>query len=495
MKIPREAQFIVSELERRGFEAYVVGGCVRDLLLEREPEDWDVTTNAKPEEIQQVFPHNFYENRFFTVTVLTGSENPKLKEIEVTTYRAEFRYTDRRRPEEVRYAKTIQEDLSRRDFTVNAMALKLKSQASNSKPQRKSKSVLIDPFGGQEDLKGKVIRAVGDPQERFSEDALRMMRAARIATALEFQIEQKTKQAIQENASLLKEISRERIRDEFIKIIMSKNASAGIAVLRELGLLRFILPELEEGYGVAQNKHHIYTVWEHNLRTLQYAADKSWNLEIRLASLLHDVAKPRVKQGDGPDSTFYNHEIVGANMAGNILASLKFPKKEIEKISKLIRYHMFYYNVDEVTESSVRRLIRKMGLGDMKDLLCVRMADRIGSGVPKAEPYKLRHWQYLIEKVSQDPLSPKMLKANGKDIMEILQITPGPKVGWILEILLGEVLDDPKRNEQDFLVARIKELGIMGDERLRELAKGSKQEVEKLETQRDEITKQKYWVR
>lgn len=483
--IPEEVKSIVSELTKRGFEAFVVGGCVRDLLLGRTPEDWDITTNAKPEEIQHLFPTSFYENKFFTVTVLTESKDPKLKQVEITTYRADARYMDRRRPEEVKYAKTIEEDLSRRDFTINAIALKL---------EQHPKYQIIDPFDGQKDLKRKLIRAVGSAQERFNEDALRMLRAARLATTLGFTIEETTNKAMQTNAALLKEISKERIRDELIKIIMAERSLEGIELLRALGLLHHIVPELEEGYGVGQNKHHIYTVWEHNLFSLQYAAKMKWNFEVRCASLLHDVAKPRVKKGEGQDSTFYNHETVGAKMTSQILSRLKFPRKQIQKISKLVRYHLFYYNVGEVTASSVRRLIRKVGLEDTEDLLRVRMADRIGSGVPKAEPYKLRHLKYLIEKVSQDPLSPKMLQVNGDDMMRILSIAPGPRIGWILTILLEEVLDHPEKNKREGLEQRVKELGQLSDDQLQKLASLAKKAVEKIETKQDEMVKQKYWV-
>ena len=487
--IPSEVQTIVLGLEEQGFEASVVGGCVRDLLIGKEPEDWDVTTNAKPDEIQKIFPASFYENKFFTVTILTESEDPKLKEIEITTYRSDHKYTDRRRPEEVKYAETLEEDLSRRDFTVNAMALRLAPLA-----QGKLSDELIDPFNGRKDLEARLIRAVGKAEERFEEDALRMMRASRLATTLDFRIEEETKKAIQKHASLLKEISQERIRDEFIKIIMTARAIEGIELIRELALLQYIVPELEEGYGVGQNKHHIYTVWEHNLFALKYAVEQNWDLNVRLASLLHDVAKPRVKKGEGKDSTFYNHEIVGAKMVSSILERLKFSRKDIEHISKLVRFHLFYYNVDEVTESSVRRLVRNVGPESMDDLLKVRMADRIGSGVPKAEPYKLRHFKYIIEKVSHDPISPKMLKLSGSDIMEILGITPGPKIGFLLEILLGEVLDDPRYNTQDYLASKVREYGEFSDAKLKQLALKAKEEVEKLETKKDDMTKQKYWV-
>ncbi len=502
--IPSEVRETIVLLERAGYEAYVVGGCVRDLLLGREPEDWDVATNATPEEIKKIFPDSFYENKFFTVTVQTKSENPKLQEIEVTTYRADFEYGDRRRPGKVVYATTIEEDLSRRDFTVNAIALRLtndKQLTTNNKNRKVANQrasvisdQLIDPFHGQEDLKKRLIRAVGNPKERFQEDALRMMRAVRIGAVLGFAMEEKTKGAITQHAEFIQEISQERIRDEFVKIIMSERSMEGIELLHELGLLRYIMPELQEGYGVTQNKHHIYTVWEHNLLSLQYATKQKWDSLVRIAALLHDVAKPRVKKGEGPNSTFYDHEVVGAKMVRQILSRLKFARKDIEKVSKLVRYHLFYYNVGEVSESSVRRLMRNVGAEDIDDLLKVRIADRIGSGVPKAEPYKLRHLRYLIEKAAQDPISPKMLKVNGNDIMSILGIAPGPRVGLLLDILLGEALDDPKKNTKKYLESQVQALGQLPEEKLRALALEARRERETVEIKRDDMTKSKYWV-
>ena len=279
-----------------------------------------------------------------------------------------------------------------------------------------------------------------------------------------------------------------------MKIIMSDMASEGIELLRELGILKHIIPELEEGYGVKQNKHHIYDCYQHNLLSLKYAAQKKFNIYVRISALLHDIGKPRVKEGEGPDSTFYNHEIVGARMTAQILNRLKFSKKDREKIVKLVRYHLFYYNVDEVSESSVRRLVLKAGLENMEELLQVRMADRIGSGVPKAEPYKLRHLRYIIEKVSRDPISAKMLKVSGNDVMRILGIQPGPKVGQVLDVLLGYVLEDPKKNKKEFLEKGIKNLGKLSENRLAELTKEAKKEREVVEMKKDEMTKKKYWV-
>jgi len=500
MVIPNEVKFVTGQLKKRGYDAYIVGGCVRDVLRGVEPQDWDVTTNAKPEEIEKIFPKHFYDNKFGTVTVQIQkskiknkeTKKPETMEIEITPFRIEEKYTDKRHPDKVKWAKTIEEDLGRRDFTVNAMALEisnLKSQISN----------LIDPFNGKKDLKNKVIRAVRDPEDRFSEDALRMMRAVRFAVTLEsekiWQIEEKTFRAIRKNAYLLRFISKERIRDEFMKIIMSKNGARGIEILRRAGLLRYIIPELEEGFAMEQNKHHIYQVYQHSLLSLNYACWKHFPKEVRLAALLHDIGKPRVKRGEGPDSTFYNHEIVGAKMTIQILNRLKFPKKFIEKVAKLVRYHLFYYNVGEVGESSVRRLLRKVGPEDIDELLQVRMADRIGSGVPKAEPYKLRHLRYMLEKVSRDPISVKMLKVDGNDVMKILKIGPGPKVGKILTCLLGEVLKDPKKNDRTFLGQEIVRLGQkMSEEELDRTFDRTQSDIEKIETKKDEMTKKKYWI-
>ena len=485
MEIPKEVKSTIKKLEEAKFEAYIVGGCIRDLLRDVKPNDWDIATNAKPDQISGLFPKTYIDNKFGTVTVLTNSKDSTVKEIEITSYRVDEKYSDKRHPDKIRWAKTIQEDLARRDFTVNAMAARLKSGEELE---------IVDPFLGQRDLKEKIIRAVGNPEDRFSEDALRMMRAARFACVLDFEIEKDTFLAIKRNASWLRAISKERIRDEFMKIIMSENAAKGVELLRKLGLLKYIIPELEEGYGVSQNKHHIYGVYEHSLRSLDYAAKKNFNKYVRLAALFHDIAKPRVKRGEGPDSTFYNHEIVGAKMTCQILERLKFSKKDIEKIAKLVRYHLFYYNVDEVGESSVRRLLRRVGKENIDELIQVRMCDRIGSGCPKAEPYKLRHLRYVIEKVSRDPISVKMLKVSGKDVMKILGVGPGPRVGEVLDILLGMVLEDPQKNKKEILEKEIRKLKELPDEKIRELAKKARKEREKIEIKRDEMTKKKYWI-
>jgi len=487
MKIPEEVKFVIEKLRENNFRAYIVGGCVRDLLREVEPEDWDVATNAKPKEIGKIFLKSYLDNKFGTVTVLTGSQDQKLKEIEITPFRIDEKYSDKRHPDKIKWAKTIEEDLARRDFTINAIALKL----TEARPLR---TEIIDSFEGQKDLKDKIIRAVGKAEDRFSEDALRMLRAVRFATSLDFQIEEKTSKAIQKNSIWLKMISKERIRDELMKIVMVKKAADGLELLRKLNLLKHIIPELEEGYGVSQNKHHIFECYDHYLNSLRYAAEKDYNKYVRWAALFHDIGKPRTKEGEGPDATFYGHEIVGAKMTAQILNRLKFSKKDIEKIVRLVRYHLFYYNVGEVSESSVRRLVRKVGPENMEELLEVRYCDRIGSGCPKAEPYKLRHLKYLIEKVALDPISVKMLKVSGDDVMRILDIKPSPGIGQILDILLGYVLTSPQKNKKEFLEKEIEKLAKLSEKELNSLTQKAREEREKIDVKRDQMTKKKYWV-
>lgn len=485
IEIPQYVLFGINILKKNNFEAFLVGGCVRDYLLNKIPKDWDITTNAKPEEIIKVFNQEniktLYENDFGTVAVFID-ENI----LEVTTYRVECNYIDRRHPECVNWTKNIEEDLKRRDFTINAMAM----DVSQETPK------IIDLFNGHEDLKNKIIRTVGDADERFSEDALRMLRAVRFASVLgdEWVIFKTTYDSIIKNGELLKKVSFERIRDELIKIVTSKNAKKGILLLKETNLLHYIIPELELGYGCKQNKHHIYDVFEHNLESLNFAAKKDFNMHIRFAALLHDIAKPESKRGEGENATFYNHEIIGAEVTEKILKRLKFAKKDIDKIVNLVRYHLFYYNVDEVTESSIRRLIKNVGIKNMSDLIKLRMCDRIGSGCPKAEPYKLRHLKYLIEKVSKDPISVKMLKINGQDVMNILNIKPSKKIGLILEILLAEVLEDPEKNNVDYLKKRTAELGTLEDRELESIAKKSKIEIDTIISKEDKMTKEKYWL-
>jgi tRNA nucleotidyltransferase (CCA-adding enzyme) len=518
-KIPQPVLSTLKTLQKAGFEAFIVGGCVRDLILDRQPKDWDITTNAKPEEIQRLFPDSFYENEFGTVGIKVAPFLPHGKEsrehdiIEVTTYRIETGYSDKRRPDNVVFTHSLEEDLARRDFTINAIAIAI---TNNQDPITKESAdlTIVDPFSGQEDLKNKLIRTVGKPEERFAEDALRLMRAVRFWAELRnprtqthlpgdpkyigiyepepdnWNIEAATFAAIRKQAADLRHISFERIKDDLCKIVLSDSPAEGIDMLQKAGLLKYVLPEMEEGLGVGQNLHHVYQVYQHNLLALKYCPSKK--LDTRLAALLHDVAKPRTKRGHGYHSTFYNHDHVGARMSDIMLKRLRFPKAIIDKVALLVDNHLFYYNVGEVTEASVRRLIRRVGLENMKDLMDVRIADRLGSGVPKAKPYKLRHLEYMIDKVSQDAVSVKMLKINGKDLMQDLGLAPGPKIGAILDVLLAEVIEDQSKNTRETLLARAKELSLEALDQLRDMAK------EKIEEKReadDEAIKKKHWVK
>jgi len=481
-EIPKEARAICAVLKLAGHEAYLVGGCVRDMIAGIEPKDWDITTSARPEQVQELFPEHVYENNFGTVAVKTESEDPKLKIVEVTTFRIEGKYSDKRHPDEVKFADKVEDDLSRRDFTVNAMAYDIDANE------------VVDPYGGREDLDAKVLKTVGDPSKRFEEDALRLMRAVRFAAEFGFTIEEYTEQALQKNAGLLEMIAKERIRDEFIKIIITAKAVEGVEELERTGLLRFVMPELRDGIGVGQNEHHIYSVWEHNLKSLEYAVKKDYALEIRLAALLHDVGKPRTKAGNGKTSTFYNHEMAGARIAARMLDRLHVPKHIAESIIHLIRYHMFYYNVGEVSAAGVRRFLARVGPESIDDLIKVREADRIGSGVPKAVPYKLRHLLFMIEKVKRDPISPKMLKINGEEIMELLGIKPGPKVGKILAVLLEEVIEDPFKNEQVLLKRRVEQLNEMEESELDAMVKKAKETKDEFEEGVEQSMKKQFHV-
>jgi len=719
VSIPQNIIKVVRKLEAAGFEAFVVGGCVRDLLLGREPRDWDVATNAKPKEVLRIFPEGKYENAFGTVLIpqkylldlkilseevkisqdefdrlrktvlkyikkfeketydeghsqrtalnaleiakhykkvnkeivelvslfhdvgklegelkrhiekskeifkeetrgILSAENirrlirvidhradkvrkyleeqilleadlidaislercqfaqkykpdhfewikesfndekiyrifktPKgiklLKnaissfnqaefgfklpeyqrivssDVEITTYRIESKYTDKRHPDEVRFAKTLEEDLSRRDFTVNAMALRLETKDAEQKTSVESLEFkagdfkIIDLFGGQKDLNDKIIRAVGDAEERFNEDALRMMRAVRFVTQLEtsqgqtirrskqsemknkknpkkkWEIERKTLIAVKKNAANLKYISKERIRDELIKIILSDQPAKGVNLLVETGLMKYIVPEIGRTFGVRQNRHHYYgpynTVYKHLLASLEKCPSKK--LEVRLAAFLHDIGKPIVKKGEGELATFHGHEYVGARITDKILCRLKFPRQIIDKTVLLVKNHMFYYNVDEVGEAGVRRVVRKVGLENINDLIDVRIADRLGSGVPKAVPYKLRHFKYMVEKVSTDPISVKQLKINGNILMGELGLKPGPRIGAIMEVLLARVIEDPRLNNRKKLLELAQKLK---KENLENLRSQARDKIEKRQEKEEEKMKKKYWV-
>jgi len=501
-KIPKEVLKVLDRLDSKGFGAYLIGGCVRDLLLDIVPKDWDITSSAKPEEIQELFDNTFYENDFGTVGVVTDSEDPTTKVVEVTPYRREAKYTDKRHPDIVKFSEKLEDDLQRRDFTINALALGV-HQAAYVEPSFALRTgevdekliKIIDLWKGKDDLKKKIIRAVGDPVERFGEDALRILRAVRLATELKFNIEKETKSAIKEQAHLLRVVSKERIRDEFNKMIMSDNPSHGFREMQKLELLKYIVPEIAESVGVTQNKEHIFTVWEHSIRALDHAAKRKFSLEVRLATFFHDVGKPRTKRGEGPDSTFYNHEVVGARMTTRILARLKYPKKLIEKVAGLVRWHLFFSDTEIITLSAVRRVIRNIGKENIWDLMSVRFCDRIGMGRPKEQPYRLRKYEAMVEEAMRDPLHVKNLKVSGEDVMKVADIKPSPKIGFILHALLEEVLDDPSLNKKDYLEKRTKELAKMSGKEMEDLGKAGKKRKELEEGKEVGQIRKKYGVK
>ncbi len=479
--IPQSVQNILEGLESSGFEAFLVGGCVRDLFLNKTPKDWDITTNATPEEIQEVFPDSFYENTFGTVGVKTDDEDETLKVIEITPYRLESEYSDHRHPDSVSFSKNIKDDLSRRDFTINAMAL--------------SKGHVVDLYKGQEDLEAKVIRTVGDPKERFEEDALRIMRAVRFSAELGFIIESETAKAISELGNLLERVSRERIREEFKKMIMSDNPMIGIVMLQKLNILKYVSTAIEGMVGVSQETQaHIYDVFEHSLRALQHSADKGHRLELRLAVLFHDVAKPHTKRMVGNKATFYGHEVVGAKVTRETLEDLRFSRETIDTVTKLVRWHMFFADPEQITLSAVRRLITKVGTDSIWDLVELRKCDRIGTGRPVEEPYRFRKYQSMIEEALRAPLSVGMLKVDGVKLME-LGIEKGPRIGAVLHALLEEVLDEPEKNTDEYLVTRVTELNKLSDTELDELGKKGKGRLEEEDEKVIKDLRQKHKVK
>lgn len=463
--IPKYVKEVVIKLQEAGFSAYLVGGCVRDLILNKTPKDWDVTTSAKPEDIISIFKDAFYENDFGTVGVKVRKEDSggeldeKTEIIEVTPYRKEGDYSDGRHPDEVIFSDDIKDDLLRRDFTMNAVAYDF------------VKDTIIDEYGGIKDIEDNIIRAVGDPVKRFNEDGLRLIRAVRFASELGFMINIDTQNAIIEQSDMLKKIAIERIRDEFNKILMSKQPALGISMAQRLGLLKIFCPEIEASLHVKQNQAHSYDVFEHLLRSCQCAADKNWRLEIRLAALFHDIGKPPTKRGEETSNiTFYGHEVVGAKMTKTILERMKYPTKTIEFVTKLIRWHMFFSDTEQITASAVRRMIVNVGKENIWDLLDLRTCDRVGTGRPKENPYRLRKYRSLIEEVMLDPIDVGMLKIDGNTLIKDLNIEPGPIIGLILNALLEEVLEKPELNTYEYLTKRALELSVLPKKQLAELS-------------------------
>lgn len=475
--IPATVSHVTRTIEDAGFEAYLVGGCVRDLFLGKVPKDWDITTNAKPEEIIALFPETFYENDFGTVGVVNKDESDEaIKIIEVTPYRKEGKYSDKRRPDSVSFDATLEDDLKRRDFTVNAIAMD------------PVKNVVVDPFFGRADLQNGILKAVGDPMDRFEEDALRMVRAIRIHAELGFIIEPETERAVQSSAHLLSHIAQERLRDEFIRIVNSDHPMEGIQIAHKLGVLRYIVPELEDAYGVEQNQAHSYDVWTHLLKALQHAADRHFSLQVRLAALFHDISKPETRRRpkEKNEYTFYGHEVVGARKTKMILERLKFPKDIISDVTTLVRWHMFFSDTEQITLSAVRRMIANVGREHIEELMQVRACDRIGTGRPKENPYRLRKYKAMIDEAMHDPVSVGMLALNGEEVMQVADIPASPKVGFILHALLQEVLEDPTLNTKEILSEKAIQLATLSEEELKKRGDLGK---EKREAEEEKILK------
>jgi tRNA nucleotidyltransferase (CCA-adding enzyme) len=486
--IPQEITAIIETLEKAGFQAYLVGGCARDLFLGRTPKDWDITTNAKPEAIQALFTKTVYENAFGTVAVINeATEDPTLKNVEVTPYRLESQYSDRRHPDSVKFSDKIEDDLERRDFTVNAIALSLSNGAIKD---------IIDLYGGFADIKDRTIRTVGKPQDRFNEDALRMMRAIRFSVELGFTIEEETFSAIRSLHKTIEAISIERVRDEFVKILMSPSPKRGIELLQEVGILKYFIPELEKSIGVTQNQAHAFTVWEHLLRSLQHAADQNWDLDTRISALFHDIAKPETRRLSRETSqpTFYGHEVIGSRETRRILERLKFSRVTIEKVTKMVRWHMFFSDTGTITLSAVRRMIVNVGKDNIWDLMNLRICDRIGTGRPKADPYRLRKYKSMVEEALRDPISVAMLKIDGKKIMEVGNIPAGPKIGLVLNALMEEVLEDPKLNTAEYLEKKTLALLAMPEKALQELAEKGKERKGEAEEKDLEVIRKRHHV-
>ncbi len=434
-RVPAAVRRVLGTLEDAGWQAYLVGGCVRDLLRDVGPKDWDVATDARPEAVMALFPRVRPTGiAHGTVTVLTRG-GP----VEVTTFRVEEAYTDHRHPDAVRFVAEIEADLSRRDFTINAMALD-------------SGGRLVDPFGGLEDLLiHRRVRAVGDPESRFREDALRLLRAVRFAAELDLEIDPQTLAAVGPNASLLTHVSAERVRDEFSRIVTSRAPGRALEVMRQTDLLAQFLPELLEGVGVEQNIHHRYDVWTHALLSV---ANTPPRLELRLAALLHDVAKPRCLVVENGERHFYHHEVVGAHLTRSVLRRLRYPTAVIDRVVHLVRRHMDLHHQRDMSDAAVRRLVRRIGLEHLDDLLVLRRADRIASGnKPGAVSRGTRRLLERIDRVLAEDAAfgLKDLAVDGHDVMRVAGIGPGPAVGRILNALLEAVLDDPGLNTRPAL--------------------------------------------
>ncbi len=439
--MPKSVQDILNKFDKAGYEIYIVGGAVRDIIMGRLTNDWDFTTNATPKEILKIIPGGLYNNQFGTV--FTDNPDDATRPHEITTFRKEEGYSDFRHPEKITWGKSLKEDLSRRDFTINSLALEKDFK-------------VIDFYKGQEDIKNKLIRAVGDPDARFGEDALRMMRAVRIGAELGFLIEDKTFEAIKKNATLINKIAKERVKEELFKILASASPYDGIVLFRNSGLMQEVLPEMEKCFGVEQKspgRHHIYDVGNHLLMSLKNC--KSPDPVTRFATLIHDIGKPLTyKKLESGVITFYNHEMVSTKIAENIAERLRFSNKEKDKFIALVRWHQF--TVDErQTDSALRRFLRNTGLENVEDMLSLRVADRLGGGARETS-WRLEEFKKRLIEVQKQPFTVRDLKINGNDVMKVLRLRSGPAIGKILNDLFDKVVEKKIENEKAALLKALR---------------------------------------
>jgi tRNA nucleotidyltransferase (CCA-adding enzyme) len=408
-----------------------VGGCLRDALLDREPADWDLTTDAPPERIQALFPRSIYENRFGTVVVRHGEA-----QYEITTFRRDVSYSDFRHPDFVEFGDSIEQDLARRDFTVNAMAW-------GARPGEEP--AFVDPHGGRDDLQRLLLRAVGDPDRRFGEDALRMVRAVRLAATLEFEIEPETFRAIERNADLAAHLSGERIYAELQKLLSAPSPSIGLRLMADSGLLSVLAPDLARQCGFGQNKMPGEDLWDHTLRTVDAAPNREL---ARLAALLHDIGKPDTLA----DGHFHGHEEVGAEMAKHFLAGIHAPRALQERAAHLIRNHMFAYE-PSWSDAAIRRFIRKVGPGCVDDLVALRAADNEGSGLPADAGHLAELASRIQAELAADVvLGRNQLAIDGNDLMAELGLPQGRLLGALLNELTERVVAEPALNHRSILL-------------------------------------------
>ena len=452
ISIPPAVQVLFDRLQANGHQAYVVGGSLRDHFLGRTPTDWDLTTDALPERLLELFPEARYENAFGTVTVGLDPEpdepsedGPSAREVQITTFRSDHEYADFRRPHHVEFGDRVEVDLDRRDFTTNAMAW---GGGPGEAPR------LVDPHAGRLDTERRVLRAVGDPTTRFGEDALRMLRAARLAAALDFTIEPATLAALSTSADLAVHLSGERTIAELGKLLDAPRPSTGLRILADAGLLAAVAPPLDAQRGVAQNKIPGEDLWDHVVRAVDAAALAGRNRTVRWAALVHDIGKP-VTEADGH---FYGHEVVGADLAGDLLRRWHAPRETIDDVTHLVRHHMFAYD-DAWSDAAVRRFIAKVGRARLADLFALREADNLGSGGPADAGGLAKLRARVAAELDADVvLDLAGLAVDGDDLIRELGLAPGPLVGRLLDALLERVMNEPELNRPASLLALAREL-------------------------------------